>query len=190
MTNRFPGVANRLAARGTGARGGDHPSAQAKEQPGIHRRGVRHHLHVGGAGDVVGVLFGEHRGKLADRPGAAGRRAVGDAGLTVGQHRVVDQSRLLQRQLGGAGREQRHPAHGANALTGIVSGESEIFNRRGEQGLQAVIRLPLRHGTHRIFILAQTARDGRPVLAERGDAAHARNHYPAGHSMPPLIEIT
>ena len=34
---------------------------------------VRHHLYIGGAGDVIGVLFRQHGGKFAHRTGTAGR---------------------------------------------------------------------------------------------------------------------
>ncbi|MNX97221.1 hypothetical protein D3C86_1295770 [compost metagenome] len=120
MANGFPRVANRLAAGGTGAGGRDDASAQAKEQAGIHRRGVRHHLHVRGAGDVVGVLFGQHGGKFAHRAGTAGGRTVGNPGFTVGQYRFANQPGLLQRFFSGARRHQRHAAHRADTLAGVM----------------------------------------------------------------------
>ena len=132
VTNRLPGIANRLAAGGAGAGGGNDPPAQAEEQAGVHCGCVRHHLDVGSAGDVIGMLFRQHGGEFADRTGAAGRGAVGNTGFAIGENRLANQSGLFQRQFAGAGGHQRDAAHGANTLARIVLWQGEIVDRRAE----------------------------------------------------------
>ena len=75
--------------------------------------------------------------------------------MPLRQYRVIDQTRLLKRQFGGAGGEQRHAAHGANTLAGIVCRKGEILDGGGQQRLQTGILLPLRHGAHGIFVAEQ-----------------------------------
>ena len=113
---------------------------------------MRHHLDVGRAGDVIGMLFRQHGREFADRTGATGRGAVGNTGFAIGENRLASQSGLLQRQLAGAGGHQRDAAHGANALARIVLRQGEIVDGGAEKRMQTIIDLPLGHCAHGVLV--------------------------------------
>ncbi|MND77461.1 hypothetical protein D3C80_691420 [compost metagenome] len=190
MADALIGITNRLTAGGAGTGCRDHPAPQAEEQASVYRRGMRHHLHIGGAGNIAGVLLGEHGGEFTDRLGAAGRRTVGDTGLTVSQHLLAQQPGLFERQFRRSGRQQRNTAHGANTLARIVIRQYEILDRGTEVGVQPLVFFPLRHVTHRILALLQPAGHLCPAIAERRNARHAGDDHSLRHTIPPLMEMT
>ncbi|MNP27933.1 hypothetical protein D3C76_1208690 [compost metagenome] len=189
MLDRLIGIADALAAGGTGAGGGDDPSAQAEEQPGIDRRRVGHHLHIGGGRDTGGALVVEHGPEGADGIRAADGGAVGDAGTPVGEHRVVQQPRLRQCQLGGDGGKRRDPPHGAGLLARVVRRQREVRDGGRQPGVETVVDGPLRHADHRIAPRLQSGTHARPVLPKGRYPGHAGDDYPF-HTMPPLMEMT
>ncbi|VXA81618.1 hypothetical protein AERO8C_120119 [Aeromonas veronii] len=186
----FVGVADPLAARGAGAGCRDDPATQAEEEAGVDRCRVRHHLHIGGGGDVGSGLVVEHGAKGADGRRAAGGGAIGDTGAAIAQHRLVQQLRLLQRQLGGHGRHLGDSSHGADLLARIVGRQGKVADRRGQPGVEPVIDTPLVHGDHGVASCLQARFDAGPVVAKGGHTGHAGDYDPSIHIRPPLMEIT
>ncbi|MNT47533.1 hypothetical protein D3C72_1842550 [compost metagenome] len=63
--DRFVARAHALAARRTGTGGGVDTPGQAEEHADVDRRGVAHHLQVGGGADAVGGELMQHAAEFA-----------------------------------------------------------------------------------------------------------------------------
>ena len=68
--------------------------------------------------------------------------------------------------------------------------QGEVLDRGGEAGIDAFEALPFFHALDAGAAGQQTGADRGPIIAQRGDAAHAGDDDTPLHIMPPLTEIT
>ena len=98
-------VADPLAPGRTGAARRHEPSGDAEEHGEVRGAGVAHELDVIGGRDALDGVGQEIPRVVLHGRRAPGRRAIGDTGGAVGQNRAVEQSRVLEGQLGRPGGE-------------------------------------------------------------------------------------
>ena len=186
MTDGLEGVANALTARSAGAGSRNDAPLESEIQADVDRRRVRHHLDVARRSDALHRMAFEHPAEHLDRLLAPRRRTVGNAHAPVADGRIVQQPGVGERHLAGAHRKERDAPHRARHLARIMRRRAKIVDRRAETGIEHLEAVPFGHAPHRIASRAQPRFDSLPGIAERGDPAHASNHHPPVHIMPPM----
>jgi hypothetical protein len=76
-----------------------------------------------------------------------------------------------------------------------VRWQSEWQCGHRQPGVEALVRIPIRHVLNRVAIFTQTRMDAGPIMAQWGNATRARNddalsRIAAAQARPPLTEIT
>ena len=161
-------VADALAAGGARAARRHDPPRDAEELREVRRAGVAHELQIVGACDALEAALRVERRRIdLHRRRAAARRAVRDARRAVGDERAARQSRVGERQLGGARGHERDATHAAHFLPRIVSRHGEVGHGSAQPRIESLVAVPLRHHAHAGALGQQPRANRRPVAAQR-----------------------
>ena len=161
--DRLVRIADALTARGARARRGDHATGHSEEHADVHRRGVAHHLDVGGRVDRLGVHLGQHAAEIAHRRRRAGGGPIRDAELAAADPRIAEQAGVGEREPAAARRHQGNGDPSSAPPCDDSFRQHEVFRRHPESRVQAAVRATaskrctaLRHSRRRAPTRAQS----------------------------------